>query len=173
MSSVNVEKSILLFYAQKQTELMRDWINLEIQEHKISSPIERVFFSAILVLRELHCLNTENILWTDGKLVPIGLEIVPQVSIGKYRVDFLCSYIRSPDDVPKRVVVECDGHNFHDRSEPDRRYEKERDRFIQKQEFKIFRYTGSEILKEPFRCASEVIEYLTGLRCEVTSNGQN
>ena len=39
-------------------------------------------------------------------------------------------------------------------------YEKERDRFIQKEGFKIFHYTGSEIVKNPFMVASEALSYI-------------
>ncbi len=53
----------------------------------------------------------------------LGYFINPQVSIGKYRVDFVVSLINS-DHHQKRVIVECDGHDFHDKDKKQRAYEK-------------------------------------------------
>lgn len=43
-----------------------------------------------------------------------------------------------------------------------RRYEKQRDRFLTKQGYKILHFTGTKIWNDPMSVAAEVISFLTG-----------
>lgn len=90
-----------------------------------------------------------------------GLRVVPQYAIGKFRIDFLVSHTRLQGE-ERVVLIECDSQAFHDRSETERRYEKQRDRFLQSAGFKIFRFTGAEILSTPFDVAAEILKHVTG-----------
>lgn len=65
--------------------------------------------------------------------------IVPQFPIGRYTVDFMIEYFG------ERFTIECDGHDFHERTKYQAARDKSRDRFIQSKGFKVFRFTGSEI----------------------------
>lgn len=91
---------------------------------------------------------------------PVVITIEPQAQIGDYRVDFLVTArarwgADSYADV--RVVVECDGHQFHERTKEQARSDRRRDRELQKLGFLIYRYTGSEIWRDVYACAHEVI----------------
>ncbi len=77
--------------------------------------------------------------------------ITPQAKIGKYRVDFL---IRIPEKKP--VVVECDGHDFHERTKEQAARDRSRDRTLTEAGYTVVRFTGSEIWKDPMSCAAQV-----------------
>lgn len=111
------------------------------------------------------------------------LVIVPQIQIGDYRCDFLLIYETSwpepgdglgeghkahPRNVPRvvrrhdkfRMVIECDGHNFHERTKAQAKRDRKRDRILQSLGYVVFRFTGSEIWRNPLQCANQAIEYL-------------
>lgn len=60
----------------------------------------------------------------------------------------------------KVVIIECDSQQFHERTEPERRYEKARDRFLQVEGYKIFHYTGASIKNNSLDIAKEIIAYV-------------
>jgi very-short-patch-repair endonuclease len=89
--------------------------------------------------------------------------IYQQANIGPYRVDILI-LDASMADIGKPVrwiVVECDGHDFHERTKSQARRDKQRDRFLQSKGYKVLRFTGSEIWADPEQCAEEVTSHLT------------
>ena len=58
------------------------------------------------------------------------------------------------------MVIECDGHNFHERTKEQASSDKERDRTLQKFGLLVFRYTGSDIWGDVFGCAHEALDTL-------------
>ena len=48
-----------------------------------------------------------------------------------------------PDEA--RLVVECDGFDFHERTKEQASRDRRRDRALQRAGFKVYRYTGSDI----------------------------
>lgn len=134
------------------------------------SPIEQLFYSAITVVLDMNDLSSKEIILDDDKIIYTGVDIMPQERINKYRIDFGLYYYNanivdiSTDrkKICMKIAVELDGQAFHDTDEKQRRYEKARDRFLQKKGFKVFRYTGSEIVRDPFAAALECIAYLIG-----------
>lgn len=107
-----------------------------------------------------------------------GYIIVPQYKIDKYRVDFLIILYTHSDEVVRKeffeqididylfnhfvakVIVECDGHNYHEKTKEQAKHDKERDRFLQSQGYTVLRFTGSELYKDPFACYKEVKDHL-------------
>jgi very-short-patch-repair endonuclease len=83
-----------------------------------------------------------------------GLFIEPQFKIDRFRADFLVTH--SNGTIKKSVVVECDGHEFHERTKEQAKRDRSKDRRIQDLGFKIFRFTGSEIYSNPDRCVQEI-----------------
>jgi very-short-patch-repair endonuclease len=55
------------------------------------------------------------------------------------------------------MVIECDGHDFHERTKQQASRDRERDRNLQSFGFLVFRYTGRDIWSDVFSCASEAI----------------
>ncbi len=78
----------------------------------------------------------------------------------KYRVDFLVSRTWSYREkgLHDSVIVELDGHEFHDKDKRQRSYEKARDRYLTRQGYKVLHYTGSDLVRDPFRVAHEVMD---------------
>lgn len=136
-------------------------------EKGIESPIEQILYMAIHTIIRLNYIDEADIETFNGENYIVGFWIDPQHKIDKYRVDFLVSYGESPKKGEqgyyqkiRKVIVECDSQAFHERTEPERRYEKARDRYLQSHGYKVFRYTGSEIVKEPMRVAKEIVAFV-------------
>jgi len=112
------------------------------------------------------------------------LTIVPQAQMGEYRVDFLLTYEFIETDYPdeameevpnsnvmmithpelavhtpvqKNLILECDGHAFHEKTKYQAARDKRRDRALQSLGYKVFRFTGSEIYNDAISCAVEAI----------------
>ena len=98
----------------------------------------------------------------DGDWHVAGLSIMPQAAIGKYRADFHISHERKFKNrwEHRQVIVECDSQQFHERTEEERRYEKQRDRFLTTEGYKVFHFTGTEIVKNPWLVAAEILEFV-------------
>src|SRR2546423_1858315 len=119
---------------------------------------------------QVHALDLEE--YPD-----FGVKIIAQHSVddGQYRTDFLFELTRdiyatdADGDVPvklarsevfARLVVELDGHDFHERTKEQAGRDKSGDRRLTALGFTVFRFTGSEVHAEPYRVADEVESYL-------------
>lgn len=121
----------------------------------LNSPIEQLFFIAFHTIAEV---NGFRVVTRPSWARVEDFVIIPQFQIGAYRVDFI-AYMAIPAHCkPSIVVIECDGHDFHDKDKKQRSYEKKREREIQKLGYRIFRFTGSDITESPYSCAKEIIE---------------
>jgi very-short-patch-repair endonuclease len=89
-----------------------------------------------------------------------GWDVVAQQQIGTHRVDFAVSNPSWEIDSvsPVRIVVEVDGHEWHERTKEQASRDKKRDRDIQADGWRVLRFTGSEVWKDPVACAQEVYE---------------
>lgn len=99
------------------------------------------------------------------------LIIEKQVNIGDFRVDFLISAwtdgavvggIDGPSvGLPRwrKLVVECDGHGYHERTKEQAAKDRSRDRILTSLGLDVFRFTGSELWRDPWACASQVCEW--------------
>ncbi|MCO7127777.1 DUF559 domain-containing protein [Sporolactobacillus shoreicorticis] len=83
-----------------------------------------------------------------------------------YRIDILVAEsFRENDKNATRIAIECDGHDFHEKTKEQAQHDKQRDRYLQMEGFKVMRFTGSEIYNHPSKCATDVgsmIESLIG-----------
>ena len=156
-------------------------ISREMKDAGMESPIERMLYGAL----QYHIatnpdVNSPSDAIKIGYLTyHYGLQIFPQFEIGPYRVDFLikwCDTLYKEENgidrifiqntspgLIDRLVVECDGHDGHERSEEDRRREKKRDRELMIAGYRVFHYTGKEITDDPFGVASEIISNVTNI----------
>ena len=108
----------------------------------------------------------------------LTLELRPQAQIGEHRVDFLLSFFGTDlapatnqqttgggewqeVRVDQKMIVECDGHDFHERTKEQAQRDKERDRTLQSLGFRVFRYTGSELYADVFKCAAAIVHTLS------------
>jgi very-short-patch-repair endonuclease len=88
--------------------------------------------------------------------------VVPQCQVGRYRVDFLVMRKLNLAWRPgiKLIAVECDGHDFHERTKEQAARDRSRDRAIQALDIMVMRFTGAEIFGDVIRCADEVRQAL-------------
>lgn len=152
---------------------------LDVLFDQCESPIERMFLSALICA----CNNKEIgiAVYSDERypqfenLPPYTsscLHIYPQEQIGDYRVDFLLTLILDDHMTfledhsgclvsgKSQLVIECDGHDFHEKTREQASRDKERDRALQNCGYTVFRFTGSDIYNDAFSCVIESIEHL-------------
>lgn len=132
----------------------------------VESPIEALLGAAIwigLCTALMQCPEAStmnfNPVWC-GKddrdhIAKATFAIVPQFNWGRYRIDF--AIFRSGE---LALFVECDGHNFHERTPDQALRDRTKDREIQAAGLKILRFTGREIHRNAIGCAAEVMEFL-------------
>lgn len=84
--------------------------------------------------------------------------ITPQAEVAGYRVDFLLWFARGRE--LRGIAVECDGHDFHEKTKDQAARDKKRDREINVAGFPVIRFTGSEIFRDPVGCAEQIKDAL-------------
>lgn len=125
----------------------------------LDSPIEDLFFIAVCAMSEA-AHESPNI-GEPNQFTPKGVFIRPQVKIGAYRVDFVIEQKGiAPEEICSPIVVELDGHDFHDKNKKQRSYEKARDRYLTRSGYKVLHFTGSDVHSDPFKCAHEALDFL-------------
>jgi very-short-patch-repair endonuclease len=140
---------------------IRGRFEFDVEGMPLGSPIEKLFFVAMIqfINGPLASMTYIDRWYVDKELkepdvdgeISIGLQ---QKVIGKWPVDFLFVYRQKGEFC--RVVVECDGHQFHESTKEQAKRDRSRDRELQALGYYIFRFTGSEIYNEPIKCAEEV-----------------
>lgn len=145
-------------------EALRMWSRVS---RACESEIEKAFIAGILDSADV-CPLSEQLILHDGSSKNLeapypGIHIWPQTQIGKYRVDFLLIGRHFPPpnfDRPKeaRIVIECDGHDFHERTKEQAERDKKRDRELIARGYTVLRFTGREIWRDPRECADQVFE---------------
>lgn len=84
---------------------------------------------------------------------------LPQENIScyskSYRVDFLIQVLLS-NDYTLQFVIECDGHDYHEKTKEQARKDRQRERHLQNAGYIVIRFTGSEIYEDPYSCCDEV-----------------
>lgn len=95
--------------------------------------------------------------------------VTSQAAIAGHKVDFLvwvtCG--RSCGG----VVVECDGHAFHEKTKEQAARDKRRDREILAAGYPVMRFAGSEIFKDPGACVEQVREIFQEVLVRVSKEG--
>ncbi|WP_035287869.1 endonuclease domain-containing protein [Brevibacillus massiliensis] len=137
--------------AEERIQSRIELANLEISaaEKFCKSPIEKIAY-----------IGMRDLLFAFGAM---NLLIYPQFKIGTYTVDFLIKFKpkhSSNESKELSIVVECDGHDWHEKSKEQVARDKERERFIAKQGYLLLRYSGSEIVDEPHRIVSDITEII-------------
>ena len=132
---------------------------------RAESPIEQTMLAALMRVMDANEDLVNGVHWCCGPYV-YGEERQPfdavfaysQAIVLKYRVDFLFDIC----DAGARhcLVVECDGHDYHERTKQQAQKDRERDRWFALNGMTVLRFTGSEIYANPIAVADEVCEYL-------------
>jgi very-short-patch-repair endonuclease len=75
------------------------------------------------------------------------------VTAGRYRVDFLLVIHET-----RLLAVECDGHEWHERTKQQASGDRARDRDLLRTGILTARYTGSDIASDPDGCAADLLD---------------
>lgn len=107
------------------------------------SPIEALFLAA----------------FTPRAVGDPSYRIRPQYEIGQYRVDFLITFSENDPEYRRDVIVECDGHDYHERTREQAERDKRRDRAITASGIPVLRFTGRELHRDARACVEEVLDF--------------
>lgn len=135
---------------------------------KQKSPIETIFLYAFyytmerLGLRAIDIFAQQEINTSSGK---------------RYILDFLVKPVRPQELKTIKILpvdgfllaIECDGKKFHNQTNEQRIYDRERDYNLQKDGITTLRFSGKRIYNDPYGCAEEAIEMMVehGFRTEM------
>ena len=134
--------------------------------NECESPIEKMFYFA-------YQLYVDGIVKDQSNLY----YILPQyeISVGKknYRADFVfdtreCEVDDADYKNEFKLVVECDGHDFHEKTKEQVQKRNERDMALKRAGYDVLHYSGSQIFENPLKCAKEVFDYI---RMRTGNNG--
>ena len=113
------------------------------------SPIEKILLYGLM--------EYSDYLW-------IGYEYKPQqvirVNGKRYIADILFDMDFYCVDKPYKLVIECDGHDYHETTKEQVEKRNVRDMELKKAGYDVLHYSGSQIFKNPYKCAKEITEYI-------------
>ncbi len=130
-------------------------------QERHESPIEQLFAAAWRIAE-----------WISTEEREIRAHLVPQHEISttdgqRFRADFLAGvylpYRGQRDSVIDdaldaiKVVIELDGHEFHERTKEQVESRNARDRALQADGYRVLHFAGSEVVRDPVACASGVL----------------
>jgi very-short-patch-repair endonuclease len=136
--------------------------------HIAQSPIERLFVITFLCAAKIHPDNPMHVAWSpqSGQLpdaVPSGYDVIisRQIRVLDWPVDFviLAQYQHDETRPMSRLAIECDGHDFHERTKEQAAKDRSRDRALQAAGYTVMRFTGSELYRDPLKCVEEVLRW--------------
>jgi hypothetical protein len=102
-----------------------------------------------LIVEAQHGLCDEIRIESDEQYIEATMYL--DVRVLSYRLDFVIEI-----NSKYLLAIECDGHDFHDRTKQQAAYDRSRDRELLKIGIVTARFTGSEIHHSPSRCASDI-----------------
>jgi very-short-patch-repair endonuclease len=132
---------------------------IEMLAVKPESPIERDYLIGLLVMSHVMPIlsfddGTTAHYVHSAPLPDIKVEL--QKHLPPYRVDFFLT-LSSKGEQIGTIVVECDGHDFHERTKHQAARDRSRDRALTLDGHMVLRFTGSEIHNDVGHCAEETL----------------
>lgn len=129
---------------------------------RCESPIEQLL--AIHLMDSEYHLYKELSVFDGFRSVWINPQSEVLANERKYRLDFLVEVIFEKKEF--KFAIECDGHNFHEKTKEQAARDKARERNLTMNGYRVVRFTGSEIWADPISCISDlykIIYHETGL----------
>lgn len=120
------------------------------------SPIEQ------LLSVELYRINLLDLCYYNPKIDVMGIEIQKPIPNTKYIVDFLITvaYSNKGKQHIFQFIVECDGHEFHQKTKEQVERDNIRARELQRLGYELIRFSGTEIYHKSYRCAKEILKII-------------
>src|SRR5262245_28294132 len=120
---------------------------LRMHRAQLESPLEAIFLAA----------------WAANRVLALGVvyDCAPQQELcfgdWQMRVDFAFT---DPFRPSTKLVVELDGHDFHEKTKEQAALRNQRDRVLQRNGWTVFHFSGAEVYKDIERCVDEVVAFL-------------
>jgi len=133
-------------------DALREWMK-NYYVDGCESPIESMLATALV-----HAIGFD--MWERADCLPDGQPVTPMVALETqwecdgYRIDIVLLGHRGG----ARVAIECDGHEFHEKTKEQAARDKARDRTLAANGWRVLRFTGAEIWSNPFACAEEAMQ---------------
>lgn len=132
---------------------------------RCESPIERALFWALVAGTWRRGAAYEwGIVFNDdetGAVLTLTTQRPWPYFEPRYRFDFGLNI--SLREWRQDVAIECDGHDFHERTKEQAARDRSRDRELLLSGVPTVRFTGSEIFKDPAKCAQSVFDLVDKL----------
>ena len=141
--------------ARAREDFIDHWNRLS---DRCGSPLERVFLSYLMLESSGYggqWFATDEVFETPER--PIAGYV--QIGIGPYFPDFYVEF-HDPEfgHAWFKLAIECDGHEFHEKTKQQVARDKRRDRWLALHGISMVRFSGHEIWRAPVECAEQVFE---------------
>lgn len=132
-------------------DALRDWLVKKYPLENSESPMESLLHAGVEIALALTSYDLPTMRRSN------------QAVMGNYRADFLYS-ITGPDGQIKHLVIEVDGHDFHERTKEQAARDKARDRWMTGMRYEVMRFAGSEVWANPIECGNQILDRMLVLR---------
>ena len=82
------------------------------------------------------------------------IDIIPQYKVKGYRIDL--AYFPEGEGSEVKIAIECNGRMYHT-SAKDKEWDKEKTKFLCKEGWRVVRFTGRQIYKDPYKLVNKII----------------
>jgi very-short-patch-repair endonuclease len=133
-----------------------------------TTPIEKLLFHSLEAYCEysdvephmvILCRTREDFAEAMKRKPTADVYVEQQVELGNWRADFIVHRYDWICEKWRHLIVECDGHEYHERTKEQASRDRARDRRASIQGATLLRFTGSEIWGDPLGCAREVFDW--------------
>ena len=134
-----------------------------VAEH-CDSPLEQVFLAYLMLeasglFSRISWFGGGRYLAASASSAGEGLCAFIQGKTGPYYPDFYMEFHNQEfGEKWFRLAVECDGHEFHEKTKQQVARDKRRDRWFALNGISLVRFSGHEIWRAPVECAEQVFE---------------
>lgn len=126
--------------------------------HRCESPIERQMALAFSRTDGFSWRRSSDPLWVLGHWPSRAMQLMAQVEWLSHRADFALVPAGWTSAKPIPLVVEVDGHDYHERTKEQAERDRRRDRLMTHSGATVLRFTGREVWRNAEACAAEVLD---------------
>lgn len=149
------------------------------------SPVEQILLAALYeywqadantTLNRIQCHLAANYPAWDGIFLACAEpQRSPETALTDniYRADLYIFITRFRHNLDKtwpefgRLVVEVDGHDYHERTKAQASYDKKRDRDLILEGYRVIRFSGSDVYNHPHECAEDIDFHVNDIASQV------
>lgn len=150
---------------------------LKSQNNKINNNVPKIETHSILSNQEYKILISESPIETkllkeiiklkDTYDFEIDTQVEFTVNSRNYRAEIFIEF-KDEQGNKRKILVECDGHDFHEKTKDQAQKDKQRDRDFLSAGIITLRFTGSEIWKNAKDCAEEIFQTYNGFQSAIS-----